>query len=221
MSDYVGNPVANAPESLGLDYHMLTGFFIDLLRNHFTFNRILNPALRELVWKPMPQAGPGPNTITKIVIESVYKWDPVLTANRPGLFVKFNGQQRQARVIGEEAGRDSRGFVEYMTWWMGAHSVFVVGADGAQVDILAIEVCRFLSHILTPLLSLQGFEDFTRARVSQVSGAGILKEHRDRFASELSISWCLADRWKIVTDAMTIRRFVYDTWVHGTQLPQP
>lgn len=197
------------PSSLcttGLQAHILTGVFLQLLRSHFSSaESIEEPRLRNCLWVPMDDdpVTPDPQR-SMILIEPVYRWDPRQLQARPGVYVRRNDLQPKNRVgIGmnqyqelggiradslPEAGR------EYYLPFQGSHSLFCVAKDGGAAELLSTEIARELYQFARPITDEFGFEFLELAHIGSVAR---LEESFEHFAVPVTMSYGFYDQWKV------------------------
>jgi hypothetical protein len=132
--------------SWGLRPHLVTGFLVQYLRQHFADRQnIEDPVLRgtptqgsTYVWNP--------TAIDGLMIESITRWNPDLAQQRPGLVVKRNAWQTlQLGINDEKQGWiNPDGSQQFEFFYRGSHTIFCLNRDAAETELLAAEVYREL-----------------------------------------------------------------------------
>ena len=192
--------------STGLQAHLLTGVFLQLLRSHFSSaDHIEESRLRQCLWIPKADdpvtADPSRS---RILIEPVYRWDPRQAQSRPAIIVKRNDLQPRNRIgIGmneeislggldpsslPEAGR------EYYLPFQGSHTLFCIAKDGGSVELLSTEVARELYQFARPITEEFGFENLELAHIGAVAR---LEESGEHFAVPVTIRYGFYDHWTV------------------------
>lgn len=192
--------------STGLQAHILTGVFLQLLRSHFSrADHIEEPRLRGCLWVPKEDdpVTPDPERST-ILIEPVYRWDPRQLQARPAVVVRRNDLQPRNRLgigLNEEQqlrGLDPGGLPEagreYYLPFQGSHSLFCVAKDGGAAELLSTEVARELYQFAQPITKEFGFEFLELAHIGSVAR---LEESFEHFAVPVTIRYGFYDHWKV------------------------
>ena len=198
--DRPGEPSALC--SFGETPRLLTGVLRHLFLQHFADVRnIHNGHLRRI----MTQAGPWqPGERTGLYIESLANWKPELAEFRPGIVIK-EGEWRWRRVsIGDSAGltvRDGKYF--YAGLWDGSHTVFALGNEGAETQILATEVAKLL--LWTSQLLVQHF-DLHRFVLVSVGALSALEESTENYVVPIQMAYTKEEGWSVQEDAPRLKR---------------
>lgn len=197
------------PSSLcttGLQAHILTGVFLQLLRSHFSSaDYIEEPRLRGCLWIPkIDDPVTADPSRSKILIEPVYRWDVRTIQTRPGVIVRRNDLQPRNRVglaMNEEMqlrGLEPDGLPEagreYYLPFQGSHSLFCVSKDGGAAELLSTEVARELYQFARPITKEFGFEFLELAHVGAVAR---LEESFEHFAVPVTVRYGFYDHWRV------------------------
>lgn len=174
---------------------MITGLLRDLLVRHFsTPMQIEESDLRHLVWREDERTG--------ILIESIHRWRGTLTEKRPAIVIKGNGRRNVRVGIGDNAGANEQGFVQYQTFWVGSHTLFCVHGSGAGADILATEVQRELTQfhpVVVNYLKLYNWQ------VTEVGGVSEIEESKEGFVVPVTVGWCYSETWRLDLESLKLR----------------
>jgi hypothetical protein len=185
--------------STGSRLRLLTGFIALWMREHFSLaTAIEDPALQARVWKPTQDTG--------ILIESISKWDPTTTGKRPAIIVKRNSQNILRQIIedrlmpgmGPEATRGM-----YSSFRQGSHTVFCIGGESAETEILAEEVLRELMHFAVVLRHPLRLH---KLLVTEVGELALLEEADENFVVPITIAYAFEDSWEITNNAPLVTR---------------
>lgn len=180
---------------------MITGLVRDLLVRHFAApEQIETPDLRGLIWA-------GDET-TGVLIESVYRWRGELVEKRPALLIKRNRMSNLRFGIGNALGADPRGQRQFVTFWVGSHTVFCLHGTGAGTEILATEVQRELTQFAPQIAADLGLHRWT---VTDVDAVSEFEESREGFAVPVTIAWCYEEAWTLEQEAPKLRAVALST----------
>lgn len=182
---------------------LVTGWIRRWLTNHFSDVNYL---------ENQDSSGPKLNFIwtdsddTNLVIESITKWEPNLTENRPAIIIK-RGPWKKIRL-----GMDDRhmgyilpsGETQHENWWQGSHIIFCITNSGAEAELLAAEVYSEMQKfgpVIRKILNLKKFE------VSGVGDVNILEESRQNFVVPIEINYIYSEVWSVSQSGEPINSF--------------
>lgn len=171
---------------------LATGLFVQWMRMHFSEeDRIEQTFMKDYIWS-------SDISTTRIVIDSVFKFNAAQTESRPGIFVKRNPW----KVI--RMGIDDRKFPKaqiepipierYNTFYQGSHTLFCVAGESAEVELLATEVYRELVQSGPRARSTFNFLKF---QVSEIGEPAILEEATENFVVPIVVTYGGQDMWQI------------------------
>ena len=172
---------------------MLTGVFRDILTRHFQPGFIEQNELREAIWRP--------GNDTSIVIESIHRWRPQTTGVRPAVIVKRNAYRNQRVGIGDRRQgnpTDRSGNQSFSTFWVGSHTLFCLGQEGAQAELLATETQRELTEF-GPVL--QKSLRLTRFSVLEVGPVSLLEEAAENYVVPVTVGYACEQSWRLLQQA--------------------
>jgi len=174
---------------------LLTGMFRDVLIRHFCAAEYIEaPELRHLIWKQTLGQ-------SKILVESVHRWKPHLTEQRPAIIVKRNAYSNQRKGIGDKLQgppADIIGNPHYGTFWVGSHTLFCIGGSGAQAELLATEVQREITQFGPLIRRLMRLH---RIQVVEVGEIGELEEATENFVVPVTVGYAYEENWMLVQQA--------------------
>ena len=189
----------------GLDGLRITGILVQLLREAFQPGNVLSPRLEGCKWVPKEDS-PLIEDPTKstILIESVYRWDPRVIGQRPGILVR-RSEQSLARIgLGADKlqtfGLQSLttpvgGGDIHATPVQGSHMVFCIAREAGTVEVLATEVYRFL-HQFAPVFEKEF--SFLKFHVAQIGSIAQLQESDEHFAVPIQVVYAYFEQWKLI-----------------------
>lgn len=192
----------------GMRPHAMTGLLRQLLIQHFTDpNNIDEPKLRQKFlevggWKQNEngQLDGG------ILIESITRWLPNDADKRPAILIKRNGWEWQRIAIGDNTGfKIDTGANSYTGLWQGTHTLYCLSLTGLEVELLAVEVVRFLQHF-GPWIREQ--LDLKRFMITQVGGVGEVKEVVQGYAVPVTVAYVAEESWSLQPYAPRLKRIV-------------
>lgn len=186
--------------SLGIRPQLMTGLFVSLLRTHFSSeDNIENAIFRERLFREAPdEDGSG-----ALLIDDATVWAPGRTEKRPGIIIKRDGWQHQKQLtLDSAAGYDEFGNTMYVKLWRGSHTIFCIGREGAETEVLAAEVYRFLMHfgmIFRHYFGLLMFE------VLEVGALSQLQDEPDNLTVPITVGYGWSESWTVQENIATLR----------------
>ncbi len=190
--------VANSIAHTGWRPILLTGLMRQLLTSHFSNPRYVeDPDLRDgpyaAIWRDTLQSG--------ILIETTHRWRGELVEKRPAVLVKRNAFRNLRVTIGDRAGVSERGFENFVTLWVGSHTLFCIHGSGASCEILATEVQRELTQFgpaIGQTLALHKFQ------VTEVGEISVVEEAKQNFIVPITVGWCYEETWELRPEALPL-----------------
>lgn len=196
----------------GMRPHVMTGLLRQLLIGHFKDpENIEEPRLRRQLqelneWKPSDAEIDEPN-ISRILIESITRWNPSKTDNRPAVLIKRNGWKWLRQGIGDTVGDNVyTGSTTYAGFWEGSHTIYCMSQNGAETEFLATEVVKFLVGF-APLIREQ--MDLHKFFVSEVGGIGEIQEVIQGYAVPVNVAYVAEEAWLLQPYAPRLKRIVF------------
>lgn len=199
LRQLIGPQVATSLCHTGWQRLLITGMLRDLLIHHFsTPDHIEIPDLRKALWREMPPTG--------ILIESLYRWRGDLTEMRPAILIKPNSYRNVRMGIADRWIKDEEGNQNYVTLWVGSHTLFCIHGTGASVEILATETQREITQfapVITRMLDLAKF------KVNQVGQISELEEATENFVIPIDVGWAYQEKWVLEQEALKLRGITF------------
>lgn len=193
--------------SYGLTPLVVTGGFRHVLTHHFSDPRnILNATIRqritrEGVWRDDDQTG--------IVIDSLSRWRPELSAKKLTLLLKEGEWQWQQVGIGNRAQVDVRtGRQTYGGYWAGSHTIFALATEGAEALALATEVMKCFLMFLDEISSTLELQKLTPVSIGAISA---LKESRETYVVPVTLAYIVPDFWYTQPEAPRTKRITFQS----------
>ncbi len=172
----------------------LTGALRWILINHFsTPSYIEQEQLADYTWNE-------DENISKILIESVHRWNVKNIQQRPALYIKRNPVRPQSIAISDGMMQqlnpdDGEWPGEYKTKAVvGSHTVFCVGQTSGESEALGQEVFQELLEfgpVIKQDFNLHAFE------VMELSAAMKIEEAREHFMVPVVCSWAYFNAWRL------------------------
>lgn len=176
---------------LGLRPLLITGIIRDVLKHHFNVTEnIENSALGDAIWTPGRDTG--------ILIESIHRWRGDLVEKRPAVIIKRNPMRNLRVVKGDLKGIDEQGDSNYVTLWVGSHTLFCIHGTGASTEILATEVQREMTQF-GPFIA-ESF-DFFKFQCTEVGAVSEVEEATENNVVPVTVGWAYQETWKLVRSA--------------------
>jgi hypothetical protein len=194
---YVG-PTFSSLQELLFTPILLTGLFRDILVKHFQEWQNRDPALRSLVWRD--------DSAANILVESIHRWTPQQTGKHPAVVIKRQGyQNRRVGINDQNLGNniDREGARRFETFWIGSHTLFCLGSEGAQAEVLSTEVQRELTQFGPAIRESLGLMRF---QVAEIGAIAELEEAERTFVVPVTVSYAFSERWKLRQDAARLKR---------------
>lgn len=192
--------------SRGWQPWIIGGFIRGVLEQHFQEESIENPALNQLVWRPVLDAG--------ILIVNDYDWTPKLAGKRPALVIKRNAVRFQRIGLGDKQGSEDFGSrTHHACLWIGSHTIFCIGTLPLHADILASEVKHELTEF-SPVMMQPDNLNLTSVACTEEGEAIELKEYQEAYAVPVTLGWAYQQTWKLEREAPVLRRILLSTIVH-------
>jgi hypothetical protein len=189
--------------SLGLVPHLMTGFLVQVLRQHFADrDNIADPPLRHTLWEAQNPRG--------IVIESATRWDPQLAQKRPAVLVRRNSWSvAQIALNNEYQGwLQPDGSRHFEDLWRGSHTLFCLARESEEAERLgtevALEVFRF-GPILSEYLRLAKFVPMQLDQLHKIDDAV------GGWAVPVSFAYAATQTWTIRREAAVLNEISLKT----------
>ena len=194
--------------SYGMRPHVMTGLLRQLLISHFADpNNIEEPKLR----KKLEASGgwlPDENGLHDggILIESITRWLPNESDNRPAILIKRNEWAWKRIGIGDQAGVNVyEGSHQYSGLWEGSHTLYCLSLTGLEAELLTMEVIRFLQHF-GPWIRDQ--MNLMRFMISGVGGVSEVQEVVQGYAVPVTVAYVAEESWALQPAAPRLKRIV-------------
>jgi hypothetical protein len=195
--------------SYGMRPHVMTGLLRQLLLAHFSDpENIEEPRVR----RQLEQIGmwrPSDNGLNAggILIESITRWQPATADKRPAILLRRNGWRWQRQGIGDKAQTNAyEGSTHYAGLWEGSHTLFCLCPSGAETELLATEVVKFL-HSFAPWIREQ--MNLFRFFVSEVGGVSEVQEALQGYAVPVTVAYMAEEAWQLQPYAPRLKRIVF------------
>ena len=191
----------------GLDGIILTGIFVQLLREEFSSaDNILDLGLKRHIWVSKPDdpiiVDPSRSQIT---IESVTKWDNRVHEGRPAVYVRRDGLKPMRVGIGMnqvQGGPGTNGLPEWGDNFtepvQGAHTIFCIAQHPGMAEKLATEVDGHLRQFGSVFRDEFGFIQY---HVNSLGAIARLEESWEHYAVPITIEYAFWDCWSVTREA--------------------
>jgi len=193
--------------SFGNTPRLMTGIIKQIFMQHFAdVNQVINGNLRDFlkrngVWSSGSDSG--------LYIEALDVWKPEDTEKRPAILIKEGDWTYDRRGIGDMAGgqqwRDGVSF--YAGFWKGSHTMFVIGNEGAETQLLAMEVAKLLLMYSPVIMDQMELHRFVMLKIGALSA---LKEATENYVVPVSVAYVSEETWSLQEDAPRLKKIVFD-----------
>ena len=185
--------------SSGLPPLILTGIFLQMLRQHFADpDEIEHPSLKDNIWTPDSKT-------SKIVITPGYSLNIQELMGRPAITIRR--QPVSTRILGMnnrlQGGHiDPDGAESYETMHASGHILFAIARKGAEAEVLGAEVWRHFMHF-QPVIRKD--LNLARFQVMELSEVGRVEESAEHWATAVSIFTGYYERWQLIQEAPILK----------------
>jgi len=193
--------------SFGHTPRLMTGIIRQILMQVFVDEQnVRNSHLRNYlrrngVWSEGVDSG--------LYIESLLRWRPELTESRPALVIKEGDWEWMRVGIGDQAGVDWRsGKESFLGYWKGTHTVFAIGGEGPETQILGAEVAKLLLWYGSMIADQMRLHRYVPL---QLGAPQALQEATENYVVPVSVAYVAEEQWGLTPDAPRLKRIVFDT----------
>ncbi|TMJ00813.1 MAG: hypothetical protein E6G97_17930 [Alphaproteobacteria bacterium] len=171
----------------------ITGALVQWLRAHFQDpnnleDQDLAKAGTEMVWSP--------DRATKLVIESITRYDPKQIEQRPALIAKPNAWMTSRLSIGNrlQGFTSSSGTVYRVRMVEGSHTVFCLAGEGGECEKLADETHRELEQFADVVREHLGL---VRLEAPELGDMALIEEASQRYVIPIPLVYAFERAWKV------------------------
>lgn len=186
---------------------IVTGWMVQLIRYQFGDpNNIENKQLRDNVWTPDVET-------THILIEWV--WDNTVKelARRPAILVKDNGVKPinigfdSGRTGGDPHGSELTGSESYTVPIVGSHTVFALGREGGEAQLLATEVRRYIMQFISKIRN-----DLHLIRLQWLGSGPVahVEEYREHYMVPITFGYAYWEYFELTPEAPILKTVKFD-----------
>lgn len=205
VSPQVRMGTLSALRSLGYTPQVVSGAILQALRQHFCDPaNIMNHRLRAYLQR---EGAWGAGRSSGLYIEVLAKWEPRETERRPAILIKENDWEMSRSVIGGIADEDWRlGVTTYLGMWQGTHTIFALGNEGAETQILAAEIARLMvwfSQVFCEQLSLHRFQ------MIQLGALSAVEESTEHYVAPVTVAYQAEEVWDLQLEAPRLKRITF------------
>ena len=191
--------------SFGFTPLVVTGAIRQTLLQHFAEPaQVISASLRAYLER---EGAWTEGETTGLYIEALSKWRPELTEARPSLVIKENDWTWTRLGIGDRAGADYRSGTEFFAGlWYGSHTVFALGKEGAETQILASEVAKTLLWYAT---KIEDSFELARFLPLQIGALSALEESTEHYAVPVNIAVAAWENWSLTEEAPRLKNIEF------------
>ncbi len=193
--------------SLGPRPYLLTGAYLQLMRQHFASrDQIEDPVLKHLIWSDQPDM--------PIAIETSSRWKPDVSGLRPAIIIKRNEFHVTSRGINDQMQGhyvlDGRDF--YAAFPEGTHVFCCIDHEEGGAERLANEVYRELIQFGPEIR--RSFQ-LKRFKVHSLGAYGKLEEAAGSYGVPVTVMAAFEECWVITPNAPRLKRIVLSKFLEG------
>jgi hypothetical protein len=187
--------------SLQLTQQLMSGVIREILLQCFAdTNNLENPLLREYLQREGIQQDNQPRGL---VIDTLDRWRPEETEARPALLITEHDWNWSRVGVGNRAGVElDTGRESFYGQWVGAHTVFAVGKEGAETrnwrDAAANFLVKFFA-VIRDSLDLVRLEPVSLGKLQAVKGS------REHYAAAYTMAYTVDASWDITPEAPRLK----------------
>lgn len=182
----------------------LVAFFIDLLRNHFSFNTDYKYD------KDISKS--------RLSIESSFATKSEGIGKRPAIYVKRGSVQYAKFVLGNRAAYVKDGTTQYAIQQQGYITFLCLSSNPEEAELLSTEVAEFLQGFC---LVIANEMDFLTLNVEAIGDLGILEEQKEIFAVPVNITYASVKSWGVWQESVKLKKIISNLHeaLNGTVAP--
>jgi hypothetical protein len=176
-----------------------------LLREHFSVcDNLEHKSLKDRCERATADGATCTDGTTNgFLIEDASVWDPTTTGHRPAVIIKRGDWQTIKKGINNFAGLSPEGFDEHAKLARGTHTLFCISREGAETELLAAEVYRFLLHF-GPVF--RQYFDLILFEVMGFGGLSELQEASETFVVPITVAYGWIESWTLRLHTPKLKR---------------
>lgn len=186
---------------------IVQGMLLSWMQTHFSQpHYIEEPLLKtQALWNE-------DETLSSILIESVFRWKPSTTEQRMAVLLKRGPWKIIRRGIDDRkmGSTPPSGNPQYVTYIQGSHTLFCLSNAPAECEILATEVYREMVEFGPLFRSLFSLHRFVVTDVGELS---IVEEARQNFVIPVTVAYAAEETWEIVKQAPVLKTIKLSTFL--------
>jgi len=188
----------------------MSGILRRVLISHFASpKQLISPYLRKVFADGghVEEASETTGHISPIYIETLDRWRPTHSEERPSLVIKDADWQFTPLGINDLVHTDERsGEQTYAGLWSGGHVIFAVGTESALAKILGMEVAKLLMWSAQTMLPAFGLIQF---RVQKIGQASRLRESHTSYLVPIEVGYILSEGWQTQIEAPRLKQILF------------
>jgi hypothetical protein len=184
----------------------MTGMLVQELRDHFSQpDRIDQSNLQQYLWRSQVDQ-------TQLAIESMTRWNPALTSERPAILIRRNSWQTQRLGVADRLMMQTTldGWERYSLLMCGSHTIFCLARESGECETLAAEVYLQLLEF-GPVLRRRLM--LTRFTVTEIGRMAPVLESREHFGVPITVAYVHNQNWAVQKQAPVLETIKLDTFL--------
>lgn len=186
--------------SIGPRAHLLTGFFLEWFKHHFSQEHwIEHPELRSRLWKAVDS--------TNLRIEPVYAYRPNITEKTPAILVARNDWQVEHRILDDrlQGDWDLTGVEHYARLVSGSHTLFCLSPLPVEAELLGSEVYREISQFAPQMRAML---DILRMVPVSVGKLSQLEEAPKIYVVPVTVAYVYMETWIVAQHGPVLKKLI-------------
>lgn len=191
--------------AFGYTPRIMTGVLRQILLQHFANpDNVLSQTLRDFLIR---EGAWREGDDSPLLIESLARWKPNTEGARPAIILKEGDWHWQRIGIGDGAGQTWRdGKMFFAGLWQGTHTLFALGNEGAETQILASEVAKLLLWFGPLILEQMNLMRFV---VVTIGALHALEECTEHYVVPITIAYTAEESWNIQEEAPRLKHITF------------
>lgn len=186
--------------SIGHTPLLISGLLVEQFRQHFANPKAIEqPEFRDRLWRATPDTG--------VMIEDWTVWKPEISGLRPAIIVRRNDWQSKKITFNNQTGTTPEGQPCYIRLLTGSHTLFCIAKEGAEAEILATEVYRYLISFGTVIAQAFDLKMFEHVHTG---APGSIREATDRYGVPVSVAYAVTESWVLRQHEPWLQRIQFD-----------
>lgn len=191
----------------------VTGVLIKLIRQLFSADRanLMHPLVQQFFWQEGETTDPE-KAPYQIVIDDVFHYDQTAIGRRPAIYVTADAWNAVPVSLGGNVFNTEDEDYQYNI--QGAHTISIIGSNGASAELLAREVFHYCKCFAPKIRDALCFLSFD---LPAIGPASELEEAQEYVVVQLPVQYLCNYSWTISPQqSRLLRQIVHNAIMKGT-----